>query len=63
MTMRRTYEKPLTEKVGSITSSILDLHSKGNKLWEQEVTPEDPEYDEDGRANPTLVWDRMDNTF
>lgn len=61
--MRKIYEKPLTEKVGIINYSFLDLHSKGNNLWEQELTPDDPEYDEDGRANQTLVWDKMDDSF
>ena len=61
--MRRIYEKPLTEKAGSFAPSVLNLHSKGNGLWEQETTPEDPEYDEDGRVNPSWVWDRMNDAF
>ena len=63
MTMRRTYEKPLTHfEDARLEGSILGLSPMGeNGVWAQQgVDPEDPSEgtDEDGRGN-TAIWDRM----
>ena len=63
--MKKKYSAPLTECVmGFSMSAIMGLSKKDDEgNWGQTLGPEDEETDDDGRANPGGIWDRMDDTL
>ncbi|MBP5508187.1 MAG: hypothetical protein J6Y23_10165 [Prevotella sp.] len=62
--MKKIYSAPLTEcEMGFYGSAIMGLSKKDdNGNWGQDLG-DDEETDEDGRANPGGIWDRMEDTL
>ena len=63
--MKKIYSAPLTEcEMGFYMSAILGLSKKDdNGHWGQDLGDDDDETEDDGRANPGGIWDRMDDTL
>lgn len=65
MTMKKIYEKPLTQcEEALLEVKFLDLSPKNGGVWAQEgVDPNDPSEgtEEEGRSNFTINWDRMED--
>ena len=64
--MKKIYSAPLTERVmGFSMSAIMGLSKRDdNGVWGQDLGDDEDDYtDDDGRANPGGIWDRMDDTL
>ncbi len=63
--IKKIYSAPLTECVmGFSVSAIMGLSKKDDSgTWGQTLGPDEDETDEDGRANPGGIWDKMDDTL
>ena len=58
--MKKIYSKPITDcSAGLFPIPVLEFTKSGDDEYHQVIDPNDPETEDDGRANPTNVWDTL----